>query len=352
MPYNGSGLHSSLVELGEPMLDGTQNYGGGILDAKISSAYSGGRDITVRQHLASRPAGRQFEYDVALWYGAIQHPAQTWHTAFLLRAFGVLYHGDLLVYKDGGAWAHWSAEDIPIVSTISHTARVVIQLGKTGSQSDNFWSWLWGTQAPITRAAATHGFAVLPNPENISVGPRNYVKRIKEVKGNKGGVTHYGVNVALGGNGYTNPVSGKTISGNGKHGHFYMAYKAPTPTANGVVLMATEQSSPLDSYTPHEGGSTKKYIKRVGMFFKSVATLGVPDQYGGYHGFGGHSRFSATGGDDWCNDKLEGKGPDRYYDGMFLDLTNTFDRVRPLAAQFTVNMIGGNGQLSPIPVNF
>jgi hypothetical protein len=349
MPYNAANLHASLIAHGKTMLDGSQNYGGGILDSQVDSQYSGGRTITVRQHLASRPANRQFEYDAALWYGAIAHPGANWHTNFLLRAFGVLFHGDLLYYSGPNSWSHWAMTDIPIVSTISHTARVVIQLGKANSPSAGFWAWLWGGQPPVTRAAATHGVEDFKANEDIHVGTRSYTKVLKEVKGNKGGVSHFGVNVALGGAGYLNPVSGKPISGNGKHGHFYMAYKAPTTTTNGVVLMATEQSCPLDVYTPHEAGSLKTGLKKVGMFFKAVATMGVPDQYGGYHGFGGHSRFSATGGDDWTKDKLAGVGPQRYYDGMFVDLTKDYNRVITAAGLFTDDLLGYPGQLSPLP---
>ena len=354
MAINAGGAHATLIpDAGHtntrPFLDGTQNYGGGILDSTVSSRYTGGRRITIRQHLEARSARRQFHYDAALWYGAIQHPAEPWHTAFLLRAFGLLFYGDLLVYKGVGNWTPWVNEDIPIVSTISHTARVTIQLGTTGSESDGFWDWLWGGHEPVTRMAATHGVRELPARETIRISNRTYYKYLEEISGNHGGVNHFGVNIALGGDGYVNPVSGKVIRGNGKHGHFYLAYRAPTAHVHGVVLMATEQSSPLDSYNPHDAGPVKTFFKRTGMFFKSVATLGVPDQYGGYHGFGGHSRFSSTGGHDWTRDKLAGVGPQRYYDGMFIDLSQGFNRVRGLADGFTSAHLGYPGVLSPDP---
>jgi hypothetical protein len=354
MPLDAAGLHASLIpnagQTDRTMLDGTQYYGSGILDARINSRHVGGRQVTVRQHLAARPANRQFQYDAALWYGAIAYPAVPWHSAFLLRALGVLFYGDLLVSNGAGGWTHWADVDIPIVSALSHTARVTIQLGTAGSESDGFWAWLWGGQATLTRAAATHGIENLAVAETLVVNGRTYHKYLREVSSNRGGVSHFGVNIALGGDGYLNPVSGKVIRGNGKHGHFYMAYLAPTPTRHGVVLLATEQSCPLDVYNPHDAGTVKTFAKRAGMFFKAVATLGVPDQYGGYHGFGGHSRFSATGGDDWTRDQLANVGPRRYYDGMFVDLSGGFNRVRGLADNFAVGQIGHQGLVSPLPV--
>ena len=82
-----------------------------------------------------------------------------------------------------------------------------------------------------------------------------------------------------------------------------------------------------------------------------VGTGGVPDQYGGAHGFGGHSRYSATGGDDWTKNRLAGYGPSRYYDSMFLDLSRpgAYVPVTTAAGQFTEDMLGNPG-LPPIKV--
>jgi hypothetical protein len=239
-------------------------------------------------------------------------------------------------------WIPWSSQDIPICSCISHTARVLICLP---DQSDTVWNWLWGNQTPQGRMAATHGVEPAgntnaPGPNINRQGP-SVRKPVKEVKGNHN-VKHYGVNIALGGVNNTNPVSGKGIRENGKHGHLYLAYYRGGPRY--AILVGTEQSAPIDRQEAQKGTFGK---------FKSVfRAFNVPDQYGGGHGFGGHSRFSATGGDDFsyisghgrAPTQLEDYGPSwgHYIDGMYVDLTGTrFNRLRN--QQFAPEKVGEKG---------
>jgi len=273
--------------------------------------------------LAGQDAHDQFKRDVALWYGAIYKPGATWKGDLLKRLFSVLYWGGLMV-KKGNAWSPYHLQRIPICSAISHTARVLIQLP---DGSDGFWNWLWGGETPRTRWAASHG---VDGCNRVVLNQtRGITKSVVELKKSRN-VKHFGVNIALGGAGSFNVVSGREIRDDGEHGHLYMAYTTHAINGRKALLVGAEQSAPLDRST-----------SPIKHFFSSIFGKGVPDQYGGYHGLGGHSRHSATGGDDFAYQKTikkffisQGKrdidgaklynyGPSRenYYDGMFIDLT-------------------------------
>jgi hypothetical protein len=290
--------------------------------------------------LDNRSADAQFRTDVAFWYGAIHWPGTQWKADLIQRVFGVLFFGGLLYNRNGG-WNNWSDTNIPIAATISHTARVLVQLGTTGTQSgDNFWTWLWGGQQAQTRCAATHGVEFPMVGETIYVQGGWIQKFVVENKNGKS-AEHFGVNVALGGSGMKNPFSGKTVRDNGKHGHLYFAYVRPTANKNGAVLIACEQSAPVDRYEPHDSGGFWTFLKQTG----SILSGGVPDQYGGGHGLGGHNTYSSTGGHDWTTGALAGYGPSRYLDGMFLNLAQdtVYNRVIPRAGTFDADDLGRPG---------
>lgn len=284
----------------------------------------------VSQHLSAQTADQQFEMDTAMWYGAITQPGTPWKADVLKRLFLVLHQGGLMVNRD--PWVSWASLGQPICGSISHGARVLICL----PENDNlgiFWTWLWAGHEPEPRGAATHG--VKPADAVVDIDPPHQVmKGIVETKGNEN-VEHYGINIALGGNNRMNPISGKSISENGKHGHLYIAYyrqikytfKKNVNVARRAILVNCEQSAPIDRQV-----AVKGTFGKVKSIFRGI---NVPDQYGGGHGLGGHSRFAATGGDDFSYGtvptNLGAFGPARghYYDGMYIDLSqDRFDDVR------------------------
>jgi len=313
----------------------------------------------VSNHLSQRSADEQFKFDTALWHGAINGPGSSWKGNVLRNLFLVLYHGGLMVHRENG-WVSWASLGQPICGAISHGARVLIGLPEDDDQGE-FWSWLWAGHEPEPRFAASHGIRPLPETKDIDP-PNRVMKGIMETKGDEN-VEHYGINVALGGNSWMNPISGKKISENGKHGHLYIAYHKEILTRKGIgplkvitgrgevdrraILVGCEQSAPIDRQVSVKGTAGK--LKSV------VQGLKVPDQYGGDHAFGGHSRFAATGGDDFSYvDSKTGRlaqtnlgdfGPSRghYYDGMYIDLEGfRFETVKQ--AQWQNSIIGEVGK--------
>jgi len=312
----------------------------------------------VRNKLENRSSAKQFEVDTAMWHGAIHHPGSHWKGEFLKRLFCVLAYGGLVVKRDVDTWVAWAdwKGGAPICSSISHGARVLITLPETDT-NEAFWTWLWGNTVPEARGAATHGVEPIPGGEVDLLPPKRVMKGLRETKGDKN-VDHFGVNVCLGGNGYMNPISGKIISENGKHGHVYIAYykgvkhrfRSDEVAPRRAILVNCEQSSPIDRQVATKGKSGS-----VKSFFGGIS---VPDQYGGGHGLGGHSRFASTGGDDFSYGgeptQLGEYGCARgfYYDGMYIDLSNhRFNRVQNEYANWDDDIIGQKGiePLSPPP---
>ncbi len=348
------------------------------LNSKGKAKYRGlkGR---VSDFLASRTAQQQFEFDVALWYGFLEKEGGTaWKKTMVLRLFAVLYYGGLMVNRGDDPderrnaranWVPWcdvypeGGEPAPICSAISHTARIVIWLPKNDHNAA-FWKWLWADsfRHVQSRQAATHGFGIVDPADTIYRRGGCYViKGVKEVKGNEH-ASHFGMNLALGGNGNINPISGKGIRENGKHGHLYIASYKGEIDGRKAILVGTEQSAPIDRQVAVKGRTGK-----LGTFF--TRGVSVPDQYGGTHGLGGHNRFSATGGDDFSYKKtektgrighrrkikvrqptkLEAYGPSwgNYIDGMYVDLTaNRFGRIKRMLSDgsFAPANIAGPGE--------
>jgi hypothetical protein len=294
-------------------------------------------------------AEMQFNMDIAMWYGFLDkisdQERKRWKHATVSRVFNLLLNGGLMVRRSDvpSTWVKWSRKGGPVASVISHTARVLVQL-PAGRKGREFWHWLWCDQAPQGRMAATHGIE-----SDISQLLGEHSRKF--TMENKTGSTcnHYGINIALGGEGNTNPVSGNRIYPNGEHGHLYFALSKKNFRGRKVLLIATEQSAPADRYSGKSAGGVKNPLSSFGRFLGSG--FGVPDQYGGKHGFGGHNDRAANGGQDWTDGYLKtgqtnrltnyGPGPDGscYLDGMFIDLTdNKFDSIKNLA--FTKDMLG------------
>jgi len=310
----------------------------------------------VSGHLSAQTADQQFEFDTAMWYGAIAQPGSAWKGDMLKNLFKVLHGGGLMVNRD--PWVSWASLGQPICGSISHGARVLISLPE-GDDVGAFWTWLWAGHAPETRGAATHGIKPADNVVDISNGDE-VMKGVVETKGDDN-VAHFGINIALGGNANMNPISGKMISENGKHGHLYIAYytqikhtfKRNENVARRAILVNCEQSAPFDRQVAVTGsaGTAKTFFTRG---------INVPDQYGGGHGLGGHSRFAATGGDDFSYVSGKGSkarlaptnlgafGPARghYYDGMYIDLSAR--RFEAVQTTLWRDAIIGEAGLAPV----
>jgi hypothetical protein len=275
----------------------------------------------------------------------------------LKRLFKVLYGGGLVVNRD--PWVSWASLGQPICGSICHGARVLICLPE-GDDAGAFWTWLWAGHEPEPRGAATHG--VKPANAVVDIDPPNRVmKGIVETKKNEN-VDHFGINIALGGNNRMNPISGKSISENGKHGHLYIAYYKQIKhtfsrnenVARKAILVGCEQSAPIDRQVAVKGTFGK--VKSV------FGGISVPDQYGGGHALGGHSRFAATGGDDFSYVSKSGLAPTQlgafgpaqghYYDGMYIDLSKRrFEDIQLI--QWRDGLIGEAGvapTAPPVPI--
>ena len=310
----------------------------------------------------------QFLMDMAMWYGFLANPSdqkeKQWKSTTVSRVFNILLNGGLMVKRKSEGWLPWCEvgplfkgckQPAPVASVISHTARVLVQL-PSGDKEKEFWKWLWAGVKPQTRKAATHGVEAVKEIESLGKKKLGVNKFAKENKSGKI-CNHFGINIALGGEGNINPVSGNKIYPNGEHGHLYFALSkkgfGPTKKQRKVLLIATEQSAPLDRYSGKIVGGEKKKLARVPTVLSGTfsGNFGVPDQYGGAHGLGGHQLRAANGGQDWTNKYLKNKKDDRlkdygpgpegscYLDGMFIDLTNErFDYIKKL--KFTKDHLG------------
>ncbi len=318
--------------------------------------------VVIRRESLYRTVGgdmeTQIERDVALWFGAMtKGGGEPWKVGMLKRLFSVLYFGGLMVHRRKG-WRPWRHCGQPVCCSISHTARVLIAM-PPGEAGKEFWKWLWGKDGeenamrPRGRMMATHGIS---SCRKTSSRLYEVSKEVKETKGVLAGIDiinhHYGVNIALGGYGNTNPVSGRLIDERGEHGHLYIAYGRAKSIQNRkrrrAILVGVEQSAPWDRYDRQRGNL-------ITMFQgKRQKPDGVPDQYGGKHASGGHNRYSATGGDDFSYKKvssaLGGFGPRRghYIDGMYLDLSRErFEYVK--SKPFNPENLGDCGK-TPMPI--
>lgn len=297
-----------------------------------------------------KPADKQLEFDVALWYGHMisNLPENTrWKQEMVKRVFSILVYGGLMVNKGTSkkedVWTEWAAQDAPICSAISHTARVMVWLPKV--KFNDFWDWLWvGKKNETKRALATHGVKKCSETV-ITAGVKKGIKENKVGLGEK----HFGVNLVLGGLGNIHPISGNIIQDTGHHGHLYLCRSKTKKHGRYGLLIATEQSAPADRETDAQGKVL--HVGKRAVWKRSGE--GVPDQYGGVHGRGGHNRFSTTGGDDFAYKKYSseltqaGYGMlhhSHYLGGMFVDLNDErYNFVKRMSKNFTDEMVAHRG---------
>lgn len=251
------------------------------------------------EHLRGRATAEQFALDTAFWYGTLQQAgAYSWKSDMLLRLWALLFHGGLWMKNADGQWAAWDATDMPIASCLSHGGRVLVQLPPDDGEhlARRAWSWLWGARAASqqTRAMATHGVAV----EMCGNMPDGRPKHVRETKGGGGG-QHYGVNIAAGGFERVNPISQQRICDDGRHGHLYLYHLPPAGRNHGALLVAAEDSAPIDA-APFQGWFPK-------------------GQTGHRHTLGSSGEFSLTGGEKFKHLALNHPMVPADIDSMFVD---------------------------------
>jgi Novel toxin 11 len=325
-------------------------------------------------------ASRQFDLDVALWYGAIAHPASPDEGAFLTRLFGVLYYGGILFKDNQDNWHDWNAAygarnpTVPVAAALSHGGRLLIQLppsnaaanwnakpatgvlaspskqeafvrwkyfakNKTDRGDFSFWTWLNGNP-PVAqnRVISTHGLALADQPTVTANGNKLY---LKETKGSTAGTSHskrhqhYALNPSLGGLGLNSPLSGNPVQGDGLDGHLYLLFFPPNEFRCGGLLVGCENA-------------------QFGM--------GSNRHTGAGHGAGGAANeTSATGGFKWADlgrTNMIPPLPVGKKGDMLVDLTGSLAGVQNAAAAFNPDHLdqcpqasGAGGVFNTLPTD-
>ena len=318
--------------------------------------------------------------DVGWWYGAMEHGSR-FQNEFLRRLFAVLWHGGLYYRPAAGSWRPWSNCDMPIATALSRSGGVVIQYDEDANQ--DLWQWLWHGQPVQSRGAATHGMQF----GNYGLMPNGRRKNWKENKKNDGG--HFGFQLAGGGLGNHNVISGNPIREDGRHGHLYLCHRQATNAQPGAILVKAESSAPLDqvasslslfSRSPAMRTNADEYNARglistattpiwigpwLGIAILDLAagggwarqplSIGVgmicpQAQTGDYHAFGVSGERGVTGGKKFKKMyQLNENCPygDSGYDVMFVNPDRaTWQELRDGARAFDPNDLGA---IPPIP---
>lgn len=276
-----------------------------------------GRQLKANASTSLQQGGNQYDtnqsrIDVALWYGAIRRPARNVDSAVLLKIFTTLWVGSLVCKQPGGGYTYWKNTGYPLAMALSHGGRIMIQL-PTDAAGDTYWNWLWGgpnAAAPFARKVATHSIELRKHPKALTGNVQLYMNEENPRFGAWSG-QHFGINIALGGLGNYNPLSGQRVHPDGSHGHLYFFYLPPTANKYGGILVGCETSAPGDqAKTQQQAFKSTAYAGQdpmqggvAGVIAPSPGnqnyTIKKKDTYGGGHGTGGKNIFSGTGGLKW-----------------------------------------------------
>lgn len=313
--------------------------------------------------LALRTSRQQFKLDCALWYASLNVSAgSSEKTSLLKRFFNVLYHGGLLYHSAG--WHSWASSNIPLASVLSHGGRVLIQLPFAKYEGDNeFFNWLGGGPgdgniiSANRRLKATHGIDALSFSEMKPLCNGRF-HRVHEGKSDHK-LKHYGINIALGGEGMIHPITGTQVHANGEFGHLYIYYMAPETDKYGGLLVGCEGSASIDAWERssfylehHRRMKTHEAIIPIvkALWREKVQhdeSGWTPDPTGGYHKLGARQIYGAGGGHKW--DHLP-EGPDRVYNAFIVDLADTGWKFLQNCSDFDPQKLGTSGA-PPRPVH-
>lgn len=204
----------------------------------------------------------QYDWDVAAWYGAYISPGDVSIQKCLSKLFTVLYSAGVW-YNTGTspsttAWRDCATQGIPLGAILAHGGRLLIQLPVRTDNSDEgtaFFNWLTDEARTagtcVSRTTATHALSHRA-PSTLVAGSRRF--RIAEERGKTSGIrgaiktkilkehNHWGVNLALFGNGHTNWFSGNRVDHLGGHGHLYI-YFNPKDSGQCAGMMVGGENS-------------------------------------------------------------------------------------------------------------
>jgi len=272
----------------------------------------------------------QFSFASMMWAGALLQPGHPSIKIFLKKLFGVIFLSGVIsnTNRTEGqhTWEDAEPNNLPVASFLSHGGRLIIQLPVRTAYDDTgqaFFDWLTQDVSEagllIYRSAATHQLAHrapsirlfgerrlrLEENRGMWVGAAEFLKGAYR---NKlfGGNNHFGVNVALGGAGNINPVSGNTIAADGAHGHLYIYFNAKDLGRCSGIMIGCENSAP---------GSTSQTFVFHGPNAKS-------------------EKYSPCGTNKWEN--LNG-GPKPKAEAMVVDLSDGWSLLPRVAENFTEN---------------
>lgn len=183
--------------------------------------------------------------DVGWWYGAMT-AGSAGNNSIIKRMFAILWYGGLYYRPKHGTWRPWSDTGMPIATALSRSGGVVVQYEQSlrfggNGREETLWEWLFEDQQPARRSHATHGI----ERGNYGTMPNTRPKNFKENKKDEG--NHSGINLAGGGLGNRNAITGQRILEDGRHGHLYFCHTEAALNQPGGFLVKAESSAPLDT---------------------------------------------------------------------------------------------------------
>jgi hypothetical protein len=266
----------------------------------------------------------QIQRDVMMVSGAINHPGEDQFSGDILKKLHMLLAFGDFYYKRDKAWHKW---DLSIAAALCHGSRVLIEFPSELSEEIMAWLFAGKNSADYKRLAASHSVDALSEVDPVSSTTHKALAERKISAVVAGFVMcqaflsqrlepfvpaviteyidphyqHYGIDIALGGVGTTNPISGNEVFNNGEHGHLYLCHAYPQNKGTQGLLVGIEQSA-----------------------------FGKHDQNGGSHSINAtHHDQTATAGDNFARagqvpaayQGIKNIGPDEYYDSLYVQIT-------------------------------